>query len=133
MTSKYASEYPLPGSVDQYFNSHRLTPEGSSLLEKVESDDDAARRTLMEMKFQTIAGYEEMLRFLSEGTRTFDEIDSALKSALQAGWKSKNQTAFRLSWLRSPGYAEKGRRGHRRSEPREGRPLRSTIRDRLPA
>ncbi len=93
MTTKYASEYPLPGGVDQYFNSlvtllkrvseqqelvgfvfqeyprtrgstavgqylahitrsglwaikdgkYRLTPDGSSLLEKVESDSDAAR------------------------------------------------------------------------------------------
>ena len=113
MTDKYASEYPLPGGVDQYFNSlitllkrvseappeqqelvafvfqeyprtrgstavgqylahitrsglwaikdgkYRLTPDGSSLVEKVESDGDAARRMLMEMKFQTIAGYED--------------------------------------------------------------------------
>ena len=161
MTDKYASEYPLPGGVDQYFNSlitllkrvseappeqqelvdfvfqeyprtrgstavgqylahitrsglwaikddkYRLTPDGSSLVEKVESDRDAARHILMEMKFQTIAGYEDMFCCLSEASRTFDEIDSALKTALQAGWKSKNQTSFRLSWLRSLGYAEK--------------------------
>jgi hypothetical protein len=161
MTDKYASEYPLPGGVDQYFNSlitllkrvsnappeqqelvafvfqeyprtrgstavgqylahttrsglwaikdgkYRLTPDGSSIVEKVESDCEAAGRMLMEMKFRKIAGYEEMFRFLSEGNRTFDEIDSALKTALRAGWKSKNQTFFRLNWLRSLGYAEK--------------------------
>lgn len=44
-----------------------------------------------------------MFRFLSKGSRTFDDIDSALKTALQAKWKSKNQTGFRLSWLRSLG------------------------------
>ncbi len=161
MTDKYASEYPLPGGVDQYFNSlvtllkrvsddpphqqelvdfvlqeyprtrgstavgqyiahitrsglwtikdgkYRLTPDGSTLLEKVASDDDAARRMLMEMKIQTFAGYEEVLHCLDQGARTFDEIDSALKSALQAGWKSKNQTGFRLSWVRSLGYVER--------------------------
>ncbi len=164
MSSKYASEYPLPGWVDQYFNSlvtllkrvsdtppeqqqlvefvfqkyprtrgstavgqylahitrsglwvikdgkYRLTPGGSSVAEKVEAGSGAGRRMLMQMKFRTIAGYEEMFRFLSEDSRAFDEIDSALKAALQAQWKSKNQTAFRLSWLRSLGYADK--QGH---------------------
>jgi len=51
--------------------------------------------------------FSSLFRFLSEGSRTFDEIDSALKTALQAGWKSKNQTSFRLSWLCSLGYVEK--------------------------
>ena len=146
MTDKYASEYPLPGGVDQYFNSlitllkrvsnappeqqelvdfvfqeyprtrgstavgqylahitrsglwaikdgkYRLTPDGSSLVEKVESDCDAARRMLMDMKFQTIAGYEEMFRFFSEASCTFDEIDSALKTALQRSSWQKNST-----------------------------------------
>jgi hypothetical protein len=91
---------------------YRLAPEGTTLIERATADPNEARRMLMEIKLRDIAGYVEMLRLLSEGSRTFDEIDSALKAALKAEWKSKNQSFFRLNWLRSMGYAEKEGRSY---------------------
>ena len=158
MSEKYASDLPLPGGVEQYFDTlvtllrrandqpmnheqltetitevcpnaskstaigmyislisrmglwslkddvFKLTSEGHVVLEKTDNDPTAARRLILESKIQSVAGYDSVFRSLEQGPVSFDVIDSQLKSQLKANWKSKNQTMFRLNWLRSLGY-----------------------------
>ncbi len=167
MTEKFASEYPLPGGVDQYFETliallkhvgdktlaHdavmdfvfetyaqtkgstavgiylgyigrmgfwqikdaqvRLTPEGSKLIERAEADSESAKRAVLEVKRQNIAGYDEIFTLLKDKNLSMDEVDAQLKSAIGAEWKSRNQTSFRLSWLRSLGFLEREGREYR--------------------
>jgi len=164
MSDKYASEYPLPGGVEQYFDTllvllrHvgektvdqeavrdfifqtypqtrgstavagyigqitrmglwaakegqvRLTPEGSDLIERADADPVAAKRALLEIKRQRIAGYDEMLSLVRDQTLSMDAINSQLQAALGVHYESKNQCTFRLNWLRSLGFLE--REGH---------------------
>ncbi|MEN6496978.1 MAG: hypothetical protein ABFD16_22020 [Thermoguttaceae bacterium] len=179
MTEIYASEYPLPGGVDQYFDTLltllkrvgegairqqslvdfvfqeypqtrgstavgqylayigrmrlwtlkeelvRLTPEGSKLIERADADPVAGRRLLLDIKRRSILGYDEMIRILAGQTRSFEEIDAELKKALATDWKTKNQTTFRVNWLRSLGYLEKDGGSYRLTA--EGRTLAAEI------
>jgi hypothetical protein len=159
--NKYASEYPLPGGVEQYFDTLvallryirdnnvtpddlskwmfdtfpnasgqiavngyiatlnrlglwlqqddliRLTPEGTTVVTKAESDPAEARRTVIEIKHRDFMGYDVLFQLLGEGPQGLDDIHEHLKEALAVDWKSKNQTKFRVNWLRSLGYVEK--------------------------
>lgn len=165
--NKYASEYPLPGGVEQYFdtlaallryirdsnvmpddlskwmfdtfpnasgqiavNSYisvlsrlglwsqqdnliRLTPEGTAVVTKAESAPDDARRIVIEIKYRDFLGYDVLFKLLGKGPQSLDAIHEHLKVALAVDWKSKNQTAFRVNWLRSLGYVEKDGREYR--------------------
>jgi hypothetical protein len=171
--NKYAGEYPLPGGVEQYFDtlvallrhirdhnvtpddlvkwffdtfpsatgqiavnlyvsslsrlslwlqqdsSIRLTPEGTAVVTKAESAPDEARRMVIEIKYRDFAGYDALFELLGEGARSLDDIHDHLKEALAVDWKSKNQTTFRVNWLRSLGYVERAGRDYRLTE--EGR------------
>jgi Restriction endonuclease len=164
---KYASEYPLPGGVEQYFdtlvallryirdnaltsgdlskwmfdtfpnasgqiavngyiavltrlelwsqqeNLIRLTPVGTSVVNKAESAPDEARFTVIEIKYRDFLGYDVLFKLLSQGQRSLDEIHEHLKEALAVDWKSKNQTTFRVNWLRSLRYVEKDSKEYR--------------------
>ena len=161
MTKKFASEYPLPGGVDQYFETlitllkhvgektlphddvmnfvfntfsqtkgstavgiylgHvsrmgywqikdgqvRLTLEGSKLIERAEADLDSAKRMVLEVKRQSNEGYDEIFTFLKDKKLSMDELDAQLKAALGVTWKSRNQTSFRLNWLRSLSFLDR--------------------------
>jgi hypothetical protein len=165
--NKYASEYPLPGGVEQYFETLvallsyirdnnvtaddlsnwmfntfpnasgqiavngyiatvnrlglwleqesiiRLTPEGTAVVTKAESDPAEARRIVIDIKHRDFLGYDALFRLLSEGPQTLDHVHEHLKEALAVDWKSKNQTAFRVNWLRSLGYVEKDGKEYR--------------------
>lgn len=165
---KYASEYPLPGGVEQYFDTLiallryirdnnvtpedmskwmfatfpnasgqiavngyistlnrlalwiqqddliRLTLEGTTLVTKAESAPDEARRMVMEIKYRHFLGYDVLLKLLSGGPlQGLDDIHEHLKEALAVDWQTKNQTAFRVNWLRSLGYVEKDGKEYR--------------------
>jgi hypothetical protein len=170
VAEKYASDYPLVGGVEQYFDtlmvflahvgekpvehdalvqwviesfpgakgktavglyvSHisrmgfwavkdgvvRITTEGSKLIEQADSDPEGARRTVLDNRLRAVAGYDAILYFLAADSRTLDEVDSKIKEAIGVEWKSKNQTTFRLNWLRSLGYAEKVGRKYQLTE-----------------
>jgi len=165
--NKYASEYPLPGGVEQYFdtlvallryirdnnvasddlskwmfdnfpnasgqiavNSYisvlsrlglwsqqdnliRLTSEGTAVVNKAESDSDEARRMVIEIKYRDFLGYDVLFTLLGTGPQNLDAIHEHLKQALAVDWKSKNQTTFRVNWLRSLGYVEKDGKEYR--------------------
>jgi hypothetical protein len=159
--NKYASEYPLPGGVEQYFDTFvallryirdntvtpddlskwmfdtfpnasgqiavngyiatlnrlglwlqqdnliRLTPEGTTVVTKAESDPAEARRMVIEIKHRDFMGYDVLFKLLGDGPQSLDDIHEHLKEALAVDWRSKNQTTFRVNWLRSLGYIEK--------------------------
>lgn len=159
--NKYASEFPLPGGVEQHFNTliallryirdhsvaaddltkwifHefpnasgqiaangyiaslsrlglwssqdnliRLTADGTAVVNTAETSPDQARRMVVEMKFRDCLGYDVLFKLLAGGPQNFDSIHEHLKQELNVDWKSKNQTSFRVNWLRSLGYAEK--------------------------
>lgn len=159
--NKYASEYPLPGGVEQYFdtlvavlqyirdnnvtsddlfkwffatfpnatgqiavngyisclsrlglwqqqeNLIRLTPDGTAVATKAETAPCEARRLIIDIKYRDFLGYNVLFKLLSEGPKSLDDIHEHLKEALGVEWKSKNQTTFRVNWLRSLGYVEK--------------------------
>jgi hypothetical protein len=161
MVTKYASELPLPGGVEQYYDTLvellrrvgkqpmdqeqlaetvvdvcpnsssstaisqyislisrmgfwsvkddavRLTPDGNSLLDKHDDDPSAAKRSVLDMKLRDVSGYDVLLTALKQGPISFDHADSTLKKALNVDWKTKNQTMFRMNWLRSLGYVTK--------------------------
>ena len=165
--SKYASEYPLPGGVEQYFdtlvamlryirdnnvtpddlsrwmfdtfpnasgqiavngyiatlnrlglwlqqdNLIRLTPEGTAVVTRAESDPSDARRIVIEIKHRNFIGYDVLFKLLGEGPQSSDDIHEHLKEALAVDWKSRNQTTFRVNWLRSLGYVEKDGKEYR--------------------
>ena len=166
-TNKYASEYPLPGGVEQYFDTLvallryirdnnitfddlskwmfstfpnasgqiavngyiavlsrmglwlqqddqiRLTPEGTAVVTKAESEPLEARRMVVEIKYRNFLGYDVLFKLLGEGSQTLDDIHEHLKEALDVDWKSKNQPTFRVNWLRSLGYVEKDGKEYR--------------------
>lgn len=159
--NKYASEYPLPGGVEKYFDTLvdlliyirdnsvtlddlfqwmfetfpnasgqiavngyistlgrlglwaqqdgycRLTPEGTAVVSSAKAAPADARRLIIEIKTRDFSGYDVLFNLLSSGPRSLDDLHEHLKEALAVDWKSKNQTAFRVNWLRSLGYAEK--------------------------
>jgi hypothetical protein len=161
MTTKYASDLPLPGGVEQYYetlvellrrvgkqpmyqeqlaetvidvcpnsssstainqyislisrmgfwsvkdDTVRLTPDGNALLDKHDDDPSAAKRSVLTMKLRDVSGYDVLLTALKQGPISFDHADSTLKKALNVDWKTKNQTMFRMNWLRSLGYVTK--------------------------
>jgi len=161
MDGKYASDYPLPGGVEQYFDTLiallrqvgdktvqqdelinwmtatfpgtkgatacsmylasvsrgglwsikdgevHLTTEGSKLIEQADENKGTARRIVWDQKLCRIAGYDDIVLFMATGSQTLDDVDVHLKGAIDAVWKSKNQTTFRLNWLRSLGYVKK--------------------------
>lgn len=158
---KYASEYPLPGGVEQYFetliallryirdnnvtpddlskwmfdtfpnasgqiavngyiatlnrlglwlqqdNQIRLTTDGTTVVTKAESDPAEARRMVIEIKHRDFMGYDVLFKLLDDGPQSLDDIHDHLKESLAVDWKSKNQTTFRVNWLRSLGYVKK--------------------------
>lgn len=164
MPQKYASDYPLPGGVDRYFETllrllrhaqetpcdhdalvswiadafantsqstaismyissvarmglwtakdrlFRLTPEGIAIVEQAQTSEPDAKRAVIEIKLRDVEGYDVLLLHLAEADRKFDELDENLKRSLGVEWKSKNQTMFRVNWLRSLGYARKSGR-----------------------
>jgi predicted transcriptional regulator len=59
------------------------------------------------MKLRDVSGYDVLLTALKQGPISFDHADSTLKKALNVDWKTKNQTMFRMNWLRSLGYVTK--------------------------
>lgn len=166
-SNKYASEYPLPGGVEQYFDTliallqfirdhnvgpdglsqwmfdtfpnasgqiavngyisvlsrldlwleqddvFRLTPEGTALVTKAESAPVDARRMVIEIKYRDFLGYDVLFELLSQGSQVLDNIHEHLKQSLAVDWKSKNQTNFRVNWLRSLGYVAKEGKNYR--------------------
>lgn len=166
-SNKYASEYPLPGGVEQYFdtlvallryirdnnvapddlskwmfdtfpnasgqiavngyiatlsrlglwlqqdNSIRLTPEGTTVVTTADSNSAEAQRIVIKIKHRDFMGYDVLFKLLGEGPRSLDCIHEHLKEALAVDWKSKNQTAFRVNWLRSLGYVAKDGKEYR--------------------
>lgn len=165
--TKYASEYPLPGGVEQYFDTLvallryirdnnvtpddlskwmfdtfpnasgqiavngyiatinrlglwlqqddliRLTPEGITVVTEAELDSAIARRMVIEIKHRDFMGYDVLFRLLDRGAQSLDNIHAHLKEALAVDWKSRNQTVFRVNWLRSLGYVEKDGKEYR--------------------
>jgi hypothetical protein len=161
MSDKYASEDPLPGGVDKYFETlvtlldHvgdktvsyddlvafvfqafpqakgstamsvylsnvgrmglwqvkdgqvRLTPEGSNLASQAAVDTEAAKRTVLQIKRDKVLGYDDLFKILHDKPLPLDDIDSRLQDAIDAEWKTRNQVSFRMSWLRSLGFAER--------------------------
>lgn len=170
MTNKYASDFPLPGGVEQYFETllrllrhvrdnpceHdvlvtwvannfknvtkrraitmyisyvarmglwttkdgrvRLTPDALALVEQAQTSDSEAKRAVIDIKLRTVDGYNVLFAHLAGGERTFDELDENLKQSLGVGWTSKNQTMFRVNWLRSLGYVAKDGRQYALTE-----------------
>lgn len=166
MPEKYASDFPLPGGVEQYFdtlllflrrireapcshqvfaswiaesvpgsshatpinyyissisrmelwsskeNQIRLTPAGLELLDKAEKSLSDAKRTVVDLKIRLIEGYDVLLAYLVEGPRSLDEMHARLKQTLGVDWKTKQQTMFRVYWLRSLGCVEKQGKNH---------------------
>lgn len=174
MAKRYASEYPLPGGVERYFetllrflcrvrdnpcehgeiadwlrtdfectsqstaiNAYigmvsrmgfwttkdgqvRLTPEGLAIVEQAETSESEAKRAVIDIKLRDVDGYDVLLAHLRESNRTFDELDANLKRTLGVGWTSKNQTMFRVNWLRSLGYVAKDGRQYALTEAGRG-------------
>lgn len=85
----------------------RLTAAGTTLLEKAESAPAEAHRQVVEIKYRDFTGYDALFDFLRTGPHDLDTIHEQLKQALAVDWKSKNQTMFRVNWLRSLGYVQK--------------------------
>ncbi len=164
--NKYASEYPLPGGVEKYFDTlvellrfvrdqrvaademmawffetfpaatgqiavngyiatvgrmnlwseqegvYRLTADGTLVVGTAETDPAGARRRLFDIKNRVFLGYDLLMGWLVEASRTLDELHVALKSALGLNWQSKNQTTFRVNWIRSLGYVVKEGRNY---------------------
>jgi len=156
--TRYASEYPLPGGVEKYFDTLvnllrylrdnkatfddisqwifatfpnasgqiavngyiatlgrldlwseqdgfcRLTPDGAALVRDAESSPAEARRLVLDIKCRVFSGYDLLVTLLSQGPHTLDDLHEYLKRALDVDWKTKNQTSFRVNWLRSLGY-----------------------------
>ena len=170
MAKKYASEFPLPGGVERYFetllrllcrvrdnpcehdeladwlrtefeltsqsaaiNAYidlvkrmglwttkdgqlRLTPDGLTVVEQARTSESAAKRAVIDIKLRDVNGYDVLFSYLAGGERTFDELDDNLKQSLRVEWKSKNQTMFRVNWLRSLGYVAKDGRQYALTE-----------------
>lgn len=95
---------------DSYY---RLTPEGTALVDKAASAAADARQMVIEIKHRDFSGYDVLFKLLTEGPRSLDDIHEHLKEALDVDWKSKNQTTFRVNWLRSLGYVEKDGKEYR--------------------
>lgn len=158
---KYSSEDPLPGGVEQYYDTlvslvervasepmgheqlkatvtemfpnatkstalgvyigsitrngywsnkdgvYKVTPDGHALIDTHKLNAANGSRMVLDRKLKLIAGYDVILQALKNGPATFDTIDTGVKTALKVDWKSKNQTGFRLSWLRSLGYVKR--------------------------
>lgn len=177
-TSKYASEYPLPGGVEKYFDTlvglllfirdnnvtsndlskwmfqftnasgqiavngyiatvgrlglwseqddyYRLTPEGTALINKVPSAPNEARQMVIELKYRDFSGYDLLFALLAQGPQSLDDIHRYLKESLHVDWESKNQTTFRVNWLRSLGYVVKEGREYKLTT--DGRAILSKI------
>ena len=91
----------------------RLTPEGTAVVNAAGSAIDAARQMVIEIKCRDFLGYDVLFKLLNEGPQNLEDIHEYLKQTLAVDWKSKNQTTFRVNWLRSLGYAEKDGRVYR--------------------
>ena len=109
----YISVLSRLGLWSQQDNLIRLTSEGTAVVNKAESDSDEARRMVIEIKYRDFLGYDVLFTLLGSGPQTLDGIHEHLKEALAVDWKSKNQTTFRVNWLRSLGYVEKDGREYR--------------------
>ncbi len=86
---------------------YKVTPDGHALIDTHKVDPAQGRRMVLDRKVKLIAGYDVVLQTLKNGPAPFDAIDTEVKTALKVDWKSKNQTGFRLSWLRSLGCAKR--------------------------
>ena len=159
-TAKFGSEYPLPGGVENYFDTllallrfvrdHDVTSDGladwfnittgatgqvavsgyiSSLgrlgfwthqdekiklsqfgitvVTSADEDLESASKLVVGQKCKRIAGYDYLFELLASGDQSTESMHAALQSALSVDWKTKNQTTFRVNWLRSLGCAEK--------------------------
>ena len=169
-TTKYASEYPLPGGVEQYFdtlvallryirdntvspddlpkwmfdtfpnasgqiavngyisvlsrlglwlhqdNLIRLTPDGTAVVINAESDSREARRIVIDIKYRDFLGYDVLFKLLGRAPQSLEYIHEYLNEMLNLDWKSRNQTNFRVNWLRSLGYVEKNGKEYRLTE-----------------
>ena len=105
--NSYISVLSRLGLWSQQDNLIRLTPEGTALVNKAESAPAEARRMVIEIKYRDFLGYDALFKLLAGGPQSLDDIHEHLKEALAVDWKSKNQTSFRVNWLRSLGYVEK--------------------------
>jgi hypothetical protein len=103
----YISVLSRLGLWSQQDNQIRLTAEGTALVNKAEVARAEARHMVIEIKYRDFSGYDALFNLLATGPQSLDEIHEHLKEALAVDWKSKNQTSFRVNWLRSLGYAEK--------------------------
>jgi hypothetical protein len=184
MSDRYASDLPLPGGVEQYYDtlvewlkhvreepcshdalmawitqqypsvsqataiSHyiglvsrmslwtskddqiKLTQEGLRVLEKSLASPDDGRRAVAGLKLRDVAGYDVLLKYLAGGERTFEDTDEHLKKSLGTDWKTKNQTNFRMNWLRSLGLVAK--EGHLYRLTEEGRSLAARVEPSVP-
>jgi len=168
-TTKFGSEYPLPGGVENYFDTllallrfvrdhdvtgdgltdwfntttgatgqaavsgyvsslgrlgiwtHqdekiKLTQIGITVVTSADEDMESACKLVVGLKCKLIAGYDHLFTLLASGDQSTESMHAALQSALSVDWKTKNQTAFRINWLRSLGCVE-----------RDGRLFRLTI------
>jgi hypothetical protein len=92
---------------------YRLTPDGTALVNKAGSDPLQARQMVIEIKHRDFSGYDLIFKLLGQGPQSLDSIHEHLKNALHVDWESKNQTTFRVNWLRSLGYVAKDGREYK--------------------
>ena len=94
----------------------RLTPEGTRLVTDSETNPAAARELVLRIKYREFLGYDVLLNLLERGPQSSETIHEQLKKELSVDWQSKNQSSFRVNWLRSLGYAEKDGQQYRLTE-----------------
>lgn len=82
-----------------------LTADGASYLETPRPE------ILLSLLRKSVAGFDELLRGLSERALSAEEGLSLLKEGLGVGWESDAQVRFRLGWLENLG-AVVQRAGH---------------------
>ena len=75
----------------------QLTADGSTYIESGDSD------LLVAFIRQSVAGFDELLEALHEGSVSTDEGLILLNEKLGVGWESDAQVKFRLSWLENLG------------------------------
>ena len=94
----------------------RLTPAGVALIDLSHISEFNAKQHVIDIKLRIVVGYDVLLSHLRQSGRTFDELDTHLKQSIGVDWKSKNQTMFRVNWLRSLGYVAKEGRQYELTE-----------------
>jgi restriction system protein len=77
-----------------------LTLTGSTYL------DDPSKDALLLIARQSVAGFDELLEELEDGSKTTVELLEVLRQELRVTWETDAQVRFRLGWLDNTGKVE---------------------------